>query len=267
MRTRNGRSSPRWTPSPCTPAAAFRATFPARTVNASHWYDARALYLKHFGDDPEDETRARYIRELGRLKAAGDGFGETGAPSLVGEFGIPFDLDHGDSFTRWTAGERDGVWASQETALSLMYDAMDALGLHSTQWNYTASNANDPRIGDGWNQEDLSVFSRDQSDGPDSGGRGVAGFCRPWAPRVQGRVISTRFDRGSAVFRLDFEADAGILAPTEVFVPRLHFPAGFVVRIEGVPASVERLDDRQVVTIQATGSGRASILVIAPRPG
>ncbi|HEY3888479.1 MAG TPA: cellulase family glycosylhydrolase [Caulobacteraceae bacterium] len=245
---------------------AFPGDLPERTVNASHWYDARALYLKHVGDDPEDETRERYIRELGRLKGAGDAFGETGAPSLVGEFGIPFDLDDGESFTRWAAGERDGVWRAQEMALSLMYDAMDALGLHSTQWNYTASNANDARIGDGWNQEDLSVFSRDQAGGPDDGGRAVAGFCRPWASRVQGRIVGTRFERGSATFRLDVEADAGIAAPTEFYVPRLHYPDGFVVRVEGVPASIEFLDDRQRVTVQATASGPAWILVTAPRP-
>ena len=47
-----------------------------------------------------------------------------------------------------------------------MYDALDELLLHSTQWNYTASNRNDLRIGDGWNQEDLSIFTRDQQDDP-----------------------------------------------------------------------------------------------------
>jgi hypothetical protein len=247
----------------------FPRDLPERTVNASHWYDGRALYLKHFGDDPEGETRARYVSELGGLVAAGAGFGETGAPSLVGEFGIPYDLDNGASFDAWARGERDGVWRSQEQALSLMYDAMDALGLHSTQWNYTAANRNDPRVGDCWNQEDLSIFSRDQveTEGLDSGGRAIPGFCRPYARRVQGRTVSVRFDRATSVFSLVFEADAGIAAPTELYVPVIHYPDGFIVRIEGVPAAVDRQDGKQTVTLRATASGRARISVTVPRPG
>ena len=81
-----------------------------------------------------------------------------------------------------------------------MYSALDELLLHSTQWNYTASNRNDLRIGDGWNQEDLSIFSADQCldpGDPDSGGRALEGFCRPFARRVQGRIRRMQFDRAA----------------------------------------------------------------------
>jgi hypothetical protein len=65
---------------------------------------------------------------------------------------------------------------------------------------------------------------------------------------------------------LAFEADADITAPTELYVPRIHYPHGFVVRVEGLPATVARLDDQQRVTIQATVSGPGLILVTTPRP-
>jgi len=223
----------------------FPAAMPERSVNAAHWYDVAILYLKRFdtGQDP-GAVRARYLRELGDLASEAERF-PGGAPTLVGEFGIPFDLDDGAAF-------RDGDWHAHVQALSLTYDALDALGLHSTQWNYTASNQNHPRIGDHWNQEDLSIFSADQQ-----GGRAVEGFCRPYARRLQGRLGAMAFDRETGAFRLDFIADAAIGGATEVFVPAIHYPAGFVVRFEGVPADLERADALQTVTVRALASGPA----------
>ncbi len=89
-----------------------------------------------------------------------------------------------------------------------MYDALDALQLSSTQWNYTASNRNDLRVGDGWNQEDLSIFSPDQAgdpgrNDPDAGARGLLGFCRPYAPLAQGVIGAMRYADGR------FELTAG----------------------------------------------------------
>ena len=59
---------------------------------------------------------------------------------------------------------------------------MQCLLMNSTQWNYTASNRNDQAVGDGWNQEDLSIYSIDQRSDPadiNSGGRALKGFVRP----------------------------------------------------------------------------------------
>lgn len=249
----------------------FPAGMPERSVNACHWYDLGALYLKRF--DPQDhrdaitgahETSldaigARYVRQLVDLAKQAEAFAD-GAPTLIGEFGIPYDLDEGADYEAWAAGEREALWTQHVAALGLMYDAMDALGLHSMQWNYTASNRNDLAIGDGWNQEDLSIFSRDQQDhpaDPDSGGRAVEGFCRPYAPRLQGRLGAMHFEHETRTFRLDFSADASINGGTEIFVPRVHYPNGFVVRFEGVPAELERFDAEQLVRVRALASGPA----------
>lgn len=252
----------------------FPAEMPARSVNASHWYDASTLYLKTF--DPnnsydfltgelatgEDQVLARYVAQIGhKAAAAARTFGADGAPSLIGEFGIPYDLDEGAAYAAWARGERDpAIWAKHDLLLGLMYDALDALLLNATQWNYTASNRNDLRIGDNWNQEDLSIFSRDQQDDPadpDSGARALAGFCRPFARHVQGRIETMRFDRATGDFSLVFAADPTIDAPTEIYLPRVHYPDGYSVVTTG---RWRRAGD--TVTVTCEQAGRQEIRIV-----
>ncbi|MGI9169436.1 MAG: cellulase family glycosylhydrolase, partial [Caulobacteraceae bacterium] len=128
----------------------FPRDLPEHTVNASHWYDPAILYRKRF--DPRDHycvgsgererglevIAARFAREMGALADQAKDF-PGGAPTLIGEFGIPFDLEEGAAYQAWAEGRRDGVWNLHEAALSAMYDALDLHGLHSTLWNYTAS--------------------------------------------------------------------------------------------------------------------------------
>jgi len=249
---------------------------PARCVNAGHWYDAGILYLKRF--DPEhhydfitgaaehgpDQIRRRYIAQLGARHRAGADL-PGGAPTLIGEFGIPFDLDDGAAYAAWAAGKRD-VWDKHVLALALMYDALDALQLHSAQWNYTASNRNAGIAGDGWNQEDLSIFSRDQQDDPadpDSGGRAVPGFCRPYARRIQGTLLRVAFDWADSVFTLEYEADPAIPGPTEIYLPRIQFPYGFEARLDGAEAEMRRDPDPQLLKVASRRPGRLSVTVRA----
>jgi hypothetical protein len=141
-----------------------------------------------------------------------------------------------------------------------MYAALDALLVSSTQWNYTASNQNDPRVGDGWNQEDLSVFSRDQQDDPsdpDSGGRACSGFVRPYARRVQGVPTKVRFDPRAGLFTLEYQADPSIAAPTEIFAPRLQFPDGFDMGADGVELTAE--PEAQLVYARARRAGPTTV--------
>ncbi len=205
----------------------FPAEMPGASVNASHWYDIELLVSKRFKKDltaaEQKAIRERYRFQLGYLKMLGDRI-NGGSPSLIGECGIPYDINDGEAYARWAAGERGpDVWQTQSTALSLMYDALDALLLSSTHWNYTASNRNDLRVGDGWNQEDLSIYSRDQDtdpDDPDSGGRAVEGFCRPYVQRAQGCLKQCSYDSEAGMLSAVVEVDPSIKAATEIFVPR-----------------------------------------------
>ena len=258
----------------------FPADLPANTINGTHWYDRATLFGKSFNatnhvdlitgrrETCPDAIRDRFVRELGRCRAYADEF-SGGAPSLIGEFGIPYDLDDGASFGRWDAGERgEDLWTHHTEALSLMYDAMDALQLHSTQWNYTASNRNDLRIGDNWNQEDLSIFSRDQQEhpgDPDSGGRALLGFCRPYAQAVQGRLTRMAFDRHTGRFEIEFDADPTITEPTLIYLPKVQFPNGCTTTFTGAQHRVLADPNDQRVALEAVVAGRTKVIFQAVR--
>jgi hypothetical protein len=223
---------------------------PERTVNASHWYDIVTLVTKTFmyptSLNPftmktlngKDEIEGHYAFQLGRIKEASKSI-PGDAPTLIGEFGIPFDLDGCAAYEAWAKGDHSaGPWEKHVIALDLMYNALDRHLLNCTLWNYTASNRNDASCGDGWNQEDLSVFSRDQN-----GGRAVAGFVRPFVRACQGVLKEMRFERESGAFSFTFDADASVGGETEVYIPSAHYPNGVTVdapglKVEQGPSSV-----------------------------
>jgi hypothetical protein len=179
----------------------------------------------------------------------------------VGECGIPFDMNERMAYRRWAAGARDpSIWSTQTLALELLYNALDRLLLSSTQWNYTVENRNDPMVGDGWNQEDLSIWSPDQAthDGdPDSGGRAVEGFCRPYVRAAQGLVLRQAFDRASGRFEAEIAVDLRIHAPTEIYVPRRQFPGGFDCDAGAASVRVQE----QLLFITAETAGRLLVRI------
>jgi len=216
----------------------------------------------------------RYVRQLGQIANMSDAF-NGGAPTLIGECGIPFDLNHAEAYRAFAAGDRsDAPWTPHIIALDLMYNALDALLLNSTHWNYTASNRNDLAIGDGWNQEDLSIFSRDQQIDPsdiDSGGRALQGFVRPYARAIQGVPRKVKFDRAEGIFELVFEADPSIAGATEIFVPRLQYSNGCSIEVSGGEAELDL--DNQLARVKARDEGEVVVIIravarrVAPRLG
>lgn len=245
----------------------FPADMPAQSVNASHWYDVGLLVTKHFnsalsvdlltGEVAQGAAAigARYERQLAGMQALARNV-PGGIPTLVGEFGIPYDLDEGAAYAAWAGGNRDeSVWQAHTEALSLMYDALDALHMNSTQWNYTAGNQNHARIGDQWNQEDLSVYSLDQPDG-----RAVAGFCRPYAQAVQGRLQRVRFEREAGRFTLEYQASSELALPTQIYLPALVFKSGVDIAITGPVLRFEHSESSQTLQIWAQAAGLISVV-------
>lgn len=257
----------------------FPAAMPASFVNAGHWYDLTLLLAKRFDENAHPDLLGgapacgaaaiveRYESSLRRLMQSA---GEHEVPTLVGECGIPFDLHDGAAYAAWARGERGpAVWHAQARALTLMYDALDRLQLSSTQWNYTATNRNDSRVGDGWNQEDLSIFSVDQHDpeqGADSGGRAVDGFCRPYACAVQGRLLEWRFDAVARTCLLRYQADPRIGAPTEVYLPRRAFGEDCHVKVEVGLARVELDAESQRLKLWAGTPGVVEVTIRSATP-
>jgi len=122
-------------------------------------------------------------------------------PVFVGEFGYHNDRDEAPDFIRAN------------------YDAFDALGLSATQWEYSVSK-------DPWNMEIYGVVAADGTEYPMT-----ASLIRPYARAVAGDAITTSFDAGMRVFRLDY---AGVPAGvTEVSLPARAFPNGYDAFVSG----------------------------------
>lgn len=258
----------------------FPLDMPERSVNGSHWYDYSTLYTKRFNPDAafdfnvgkavygREALKTSYIDQLKKIMHHAEGFSEGGAPTLIGEFGIPYDLDHGAAFAAWQQGDRSETpWVPHVEALTLTYEAFDELQLHSTQWNYTASNRNDLMIGDGWNQEDLSIFSRDQQvdpGDPDSGGRAIAGFCRPYVRRVAGQLVTFKFNHRNGTADIILDAD-GSSTPTEIYVPRIHFGPTPSFIMQSGSAEVEYDPSSQLAFLSSTKEARLHMRIVPRR--
>jgi hypothetical protein len=252
----------------------FPAETPPNSVNAGHWYDVVTLATKTFNPNfsldvltgeiatAAEQIQARYERQLGKIARMSESV-NGGAPTLIGECGIPFDLNGAEAYRAFKAGDRsDATWTPHIIALDLMYNALDTLLINSTQWNYTASNRNDLAIGDGWNQEDLSIFSRDQQTNPadiNSGGRALAGFVRPYAKATQGIPRKVKFDRVSGSFEFVFESDPSAGGATEIFVPRLQYPHGCDLDVIGGVAELDLDNQRATVKVDHPGEVRVVI--------
>ncbi|HPB65029.1 MAG TPA: cellulase family glycosylhydrolase [Spirochaetales bacterium] len=274
-------AAPRWD------AEDAKASGVSGAANAGHWYDGFTLFMKRrvpfIAYDQEEErvilgrgaVRRYYAEHLGRLKRRGL-VDMDGAPTLIGEFGLPYDLNG-------AAAYRTGDYRVHVEALSAYYDAMDENLLSATIWNYTASNTHER--GDGWNGEDLSIWCRDDheagrtesGDPADAGGRALAGFVRPYARATAGLPRSMRFDRKSGRFEYVFEPrptgvqargagpKAGTEAQaliTELYVPEVQYPRGFSIRTTGCAHAVEDRPGHALVLVRAEpGATRCRVVV------
>lgn len=201
-------------------------------VHAPHWYDGLTLFTKHYNRDftldittmmpvfGVDAVRLSFANQLTFLRDQ-----LPGLPALLGEFGLNFDLDGGISY-------KTGIFPDQSEALDGYYRAVEENLLSCTQWNYTSDNTN--ADGDGWNGEDLSIWSRDQRREPQdlhSGGRSLDAIVRPYAAATAGTPLSMAYDRLTRTFTFRFRHDPALTAPTEIFVPDFPYPNGIVVEV------------------------------------
>lgn len=233
-------------------------TVDAPLVNASHWYDILTLITKQY--NPEEavdafdrtkkvfgaaEVKASFTEQIGRLVR----MSETdllGCPTLIGEFGLPYDLNH-----RIIYEKQDETLHIE--ALSSYYDAIDSNLVHSTQWNYTADHS--PEWGDNWNQEDLSVFSDSKlAQDPDSdGGRAVDGFCRPYVRVCAGIPIQQSFNYQSSEYRLSIKHNVSLKSASEIYVPYQWEMKDLDVVVSS--GGIELDFDRSLILWRATGDG------------
>lgn len=148
----------------------------SRVVYAPHWYDGLTLLNKRwnfFNIDYLGVKRGRYpnyaaavkigekaIKECFRNQLASikeEGQQAIGQhPTLIGEIGIPYDLNDGKSY------RANGNYKDQIKAMDANMYALESNHLNFTLWNYCPDNSH--KWGDQWNGEDLSLWSKDDLD-------------------------------------------------------------------------------------------------------
>ena len=237
-------------------------------VYAPHWYDPVVLIMKSFNAWINYDRRERrfifgakqiiksFKEQLSRpLIHAREKMGNV--PVLIGEVGIAFDLDNKKAYG-------NGDFSSQEKAIDRTLNALDANLHHFTLWNYTSDNTN--RRGDLWNDEDLSIFSRDQQvDAVDlnSGGRALAAVLRPYPMATAGKPIEIKFNYKTKVFTYQFRHQSGLAEPTILYVPAYQYPEGCLVEISD--GKFVHDSDEQILTYWHENDNLEHKIMISPK--
>ena len=197
-------------------------------VYAPHWYDGMTLFLKNFTPHltfdrmnnklvfGQKNVKKHFKTALANIKSrTGHYLGNF--PTVIGEIGIPYDLNKKKAFI-------SGNYKAQIQAMNANLTALEGNLLHYTLWNYTPDNNN--KWGDLWNDEDLSIFSKDQQtdvNDLNSGGRALEALIRPYAMKTCGKPLEMSFDYKKKVFRFSFLVDSKVDEPTEIFLPNYHY--------------------------------------------
>ncbi|KAJ7621092.1 glycoside hydrolase family 5 protein [Roridomyces roridus] len=152
-----------------------------RAAMSGHYYDGLTLITRHwnwFNADALGLLRGKYrstlqavkigsrsIRaslqdQLGILKADASIIGDF--PTLIGEIGTPFDMDGKRAYYGDKNGRGIGDYSQQEKALDASLNGADGRNaLNWTVWTYCPDSTHE--WGDGWNMEDLSLWSADDA--------------------------------------------------------------------------------------------------------
>lgn len=155
-----------------------------RGCHSTHYYDGLTLITRHWNFINADAVgvirgkysspifaakfgdraiRASIQSQLGMLKSDGvqlgvDAPGPRQYPTLIGEIGTPMDMDDKKAYD--PTGKGYGDYSTQERALDASLNAADGPNVLSyTVWTYCPDNSH--MWGDGWNNEDLSLWSED----------------------------------------------------------------------------------------------------------
>lgn len=173
-----------------------------------------------------EEVRHRdYVPEMQKITAIVE-HSLGNVPVVFGEFGTYFNFGGVDASIA-------NDYAVSSHILDNYYEAFEALFQSQMLWCYSPDNVKD--YGDRWNKEDFSVQDFEQR------WRSETAWSRPYAKALAGKPLETHFlsphhyfdpDKGVVDPEREFfvrYASKETDAPTEIFVPDVHYPDGFYV--------------------------------------
>ncbi|KAF6810670.1 glycoside hydrolase family 5 protein [Colletotrichum sojae] len=238
---------------------------PNNLVFAPHFYDLNVLFSKHhswMSVNVQGLSRgmfilkalyfgARALRKNYRLQISnilkyGKASLGSHVPSVIGEVGIPFDIEGGEAFAT-------GRYDKQRELMHALISAMEDNQVNFTLWNYNPDNR--VEYGDGWNREDFSVINSDEKEEPDRimqdyaneahakdelfrGGRVLDVIIRPYAVKIAGRPLRSDWDPRTLRYEFEWtsqdrvgEKQSDKRRTTEVFIPRYHYADGIKVKL------------------------------------
>lgn len=149
-----------------------------KTVYACHFYDGMSLMFKSWNRIYNVDTlgilRGRYKnpifslvlgeanirkclrRQLAEMKQEGKDFLGQRVPVFFTEIGMPFDMDDKKAY-------KNGDFSSQLAAMDALGYALEGSNLSFSLWCYCTENSH--KWGDSWNNEDFSIWSKDDVSG------------------------------------------------------------------------------------------------------
>ncbi|KAK2465756.1 hypothetical protein APHAL10511_002300 [Amanita phalloides] len=199
-------------------------------VYAPHWYDLNALFKKSFGDFTVNVqglsrgmfplqafywghkgARDNFSLQIGKIVEEGyKSLGET--PVLIGECGVPMDINEGEAFIT-----ENYSW--QGRMMDALITGLDKALVGFTLWNYNPYN--DDTLGDDWNGENFSWFSRKRALPPslldytqdsvtlDNGCRILNMVVRPYPAKTAGVPLRFEYEVTTGWFAFEWMTPAG----------------------------------------------------------
>ncbi|GBE82841.1 glycoside hydrolase superfamily [Sparassis latifolia] len=150
-----------------------------RCCYSTHYYDGLTLVTRHwnwFNADALGLLRGKYSSKLPAVKIGESAIRKSlqqqlgilrddalilgPYPTIIGEIGIPYDMDDKKSYGWTDDGKYKGDYSCQQKALDASLNAADGPNaLSYSIWTYCPDHTHP--WGDNWNMEDLSIWSPD----------------------------------------------------------------------------------------------------------
>lgn len=223
---------------------------PQNFVYAPHFYDLDVLFTKaHASMSVNVQGLARGMFVLNALYFGAHGLRKNyktqlrnlvqhaeeflgRVPILIGEVGIPFDINGREAFIT-------GNYDKQRKLMHALISAMEDNFVGFTLWNYNPTNTMEH--GDGWNDEDFSIVTCEENavdyrnkpyedDELYRGTRCLDVVIRPYAVKIAGEPMKSHWDPRTLQYELEWQSTATIdehmghkRRLTEVFLPDYHY--------------------------------------------